>query len=64
MADKTPTFTPGERVTLAGDKRAWPWVVVETFRGGAIRIQREGSEPSIYTQMYALPHNLKKASPR
>jgi|GEM_PF-3470067 len=57
---RDPTFTPGERVTLKADKNARPWLVITTLPGGCVRIQREGSQPSIYTQMNARPDHLER----
>lgn len=62
MAMKPPRFEPGERVTLADDKRQWPWVVLFEQPGGAYRIGRAGLPPSPYTEMNALPTKLIRAT--
>lgn len=58
---KDPTYRDGERVTLKADPRSNPWRVIGTHPSGTVRIQREGREPSIYSQMNVLPTNLKRA---
>lgn len=54
-------FTRGDRVYLTGDKHRRGWIVMGfPAHGTTILIQRERRAPSIYSQAFADPAELRK----